>query len=73
MYQINIPKLKGKMTEQNIRNFEMAKKLEISSNTFTNYMKHPEKMPYSVILRIVEVLKLTDDESRDIFFSKKLA
>ena len=67
MFQILIPKIKGKMAEKGYTNSTLAKELGISRNALYVYMREPGRIPYSVMDRMAELLCDSLGEARGIF------
>lgn len=67
MVHVDVPKVKGKMAERGYTITSMAKSLKISRSTLSAYMELPEKIPYSVISRMAEILCDSTDEASSIF------
>lgn len=67
MFQISIPKLKGKMAEKGYTHGSLAAALGIGRNTLYVYLRDPGRIPYSVIVRMAELLCDSLGEARGIF------
>lgn len=72
MYEINVPKLRGKMTEKNYTISSLANTLGIDRNTLAKYLSIPSKMPYDVMVKIAECVCDGKQEAMDIFFANQL-
>lgn len=72
MAHIDVPKVRGKMAERGCSISSMAERLNIDRNTLGNYLKFPEKMPYSIVSRLAEILCDDTDEAMRIFFAQDL-
>ena len=72
MVRVDIPKVKGKMAERGYTITSMAKTLEISRSTLSAYLESPEKIPYSVISRMADILCDNVSEASSIFFAPDL-
>ena len=72
MFEVNIPKLKGKISECGYNNSTFSKACDIDRNTLASYMKHPEKIPYHVLNVMADMLCETVEEAVGIFFNPKL-
>lgn len=70
MYEINVPKLRGKMTEKNYTISSLANTLGIDRNTLAKYLSIPSKIPYDVMVKIAECVCDSRQEATDIFFCK---
>lgn len=73
MYEINIPKVRGKMAEKGYTNTKLSEAVGVSRNTLASYFSNPNNMPYEVVVRLAEILCDDDDEAAGIFFAQKLA
>lgn len=71
-YQIDIPKVRGKMAEKGYGIESLAKELEVTRNTMSSYLKTPEKVPYSIIAKMATILCDSDEEAKSIFFAPYL-
>lgn len=69
---INRNKLKGKMVEMDISVGAMSEKLNISPVTFYRKTIGESEFTQSEIKKIAEVLSLTMQEVKDIFFADEL-
>ena len=69
MYEINIPKLRGKMAEKNYTISSVANALGIDRNTLSKYLSVPGKTPYDVMVKIAERVCDNRQEATDIFFA----
>ena len=71
---VNIPKLKGKLTEMSMSVEELAEKMGINKATLYRKMANGG-LGFSVkdANLIVEILQLTLDEAMAIFFARKVA
>lgn len=72
MVHIDIPKVKGKMAERGYTITSLAKELGVSRNTLSNYLDDPNKIPYSIISNMANILCETSDEASSIFFASDL-
>ena len=61
MVRINVSKVKGKMAER-----------KISRSTLSSYLECPEKIPYSIIASMADMLCDNADEAGSIFFASDL-
>lgn len=69
MYTVNIAKTRGKMAEKGFSCTSLAKEIGITRNTLSNYLSDPNKIPYSVLSKMAEVLCDNLQEAREIFFT----
>ncbi len=72
MFEVNIPKLKGKISERGYNNSTFSQACNIDRNTLTAYMKRPDKIPYHILNLMADVLCETVEEAMNIFFIPKL-
>ena len=72
MVYVDIPKVKGKMAERSFTITSMSKELGISRNTLSSYFDDPNKMPYSIISAMAELLCDSPEEASSIFFARDL-
>lgn len=72
MVRINVSKVKGKMAERGYTITSMAKSLKISRSTLSSYLECPEKIPYSIIASMADMLCDNADEAGSIFFASDL-
>lgn len=68
-YQIDIPKVRGKMAEKGYGIESLATELKVTRTTMASYLKTPEKVPYRVIAKMATILCDSDEEARNIFFA----
>lgn len=66
---VNVPKVRGKMAECGYTITSLAKKLGISRNTLSFYLKEPEKIPYNIVAAMAEILCDSPEEAGSIFFA----
>lgn len=71
-YEIDVQAVQDKQYHLKIPNIELAKRLGINRNTLRSYYEKPNKVPYGIIVKMVEELELTREEAGKIFFSIKL-
>lgn len=64
---VDMRKLKGKMKEQGMSVYEVAKLIGIGGSTLYYRLRCPTKITIGEALRLKDVLKLTDKEALDIF------
>jgi predicted transcriptional regulator len=72
MFQIDVPKVRGKMAERGYTITSIADALGMSRATFSYYLSNPGKIPYSVISRLAEMLCDDQGEAERIFFASDL-
>ena len=72
MVRINVSKVKGKMAERGYTITSMAKSMKISRSTLSSYLECPEKIPYSIIASMADMLCDDTDEAGSIFFASDL-
>lgn len=72
MVFVDVPKLRGKMAEHGYNITSMSESLGVSRNTMSAYLENPEKMPYSVVAKLADILCDTQDEAVRIFFADDL-
>ena len=65
---VDVPKVKGKMAERGYTITSFAKKLGISRNTLSFYLKMPEKIPYNIVVAMATTLCDSAEEAGAIFF-----
>ena len=68
---VNVNELRGRMVASNITYAEMAKKLGITSKTFSLRMKNKIFMSNEIDV-MLDVLNLEKDEAWKIFFDQKV-
>ena len=67
--QINIPKLKGKMAENNINRTQLASKIGMARTTFYRKLKSGGgSFTVEEVQGIASALNMTPDEVMNIFF-----
>jgi len=71
VFSFNERKLRGKLGEERISIRSLAKRIGICENSMHRYLAEPERMPYGCILKISEVLSLSQQEMTDLFFGKE--
>lgn len=72
MVHIDVPKVKGKMTERGYTITSLSEKLGISRNTLASYFKYPGKTPYNIVSDMAFTLCDSLDEASSIFFAPDL-
>lgn len=65
---VNVSKVRGKMAEHGYTITSFAKKLGISRNTLSIYLREPEKIPYNVVSAMANILCDSAEEAGSIFF-----
>ena len=66
---MNAFKLKAKIIERNIPMDELAKRIGISTTTLYRKVKYPLRMTLLEVIRMKDVLDLSDKEAIDIFLA----
>lgn len=72
MVHVDVPKVRGKMAERGYTITSFSNALGVDRNTLSTYLKSPEKMPYSVVSDMADILCDTKDEAISIFFAPDL-
>lgn len=72
MFEVNVPKLIGRMHERGYNKSSLADACQINRNTLAAYIKNPEKMPYHIIDTIATILCDTPSDASSIFFALEL-
>lgn len=72
MYKVNITELSKEMVGKGYNQTSLAKAIGIGRDTLRKYFKNCGKMPYYIILKIVEVLELSRDKAVENFFTEEL-
>lgn len=72
MFNVDVPKVRGKMAEKGYTITSMAENLGVNRNTLTSYLENPGKMPYEVVSKMAALLCDTEAESTTIFFATHL-
>jgi len=72
MYKVNITELNKEMVGKGYNQTSFAKAIGIGRDTLRGYFKNYSKMPYYIILRIVEILELSRNRAMEIFFTEEL-
>ena len=72
MISINVLKLKGKIVEAGYNNETFADALSMDASTFYRKIK-TQGLSFTIeqMLKMVDVLKLSRDDARDIFLNQK--
>lgn len=73
MYVVDVKKIKGKMAELGFTQCSFAAALGISRETLRNYLNDYNKLTFEIMLKMIDVLKLTPKEARTIFFVLQLS
>lgn len=66
---IDIPEVKGRMAKLGYNCTSFSNALQISRNTLNSYFLHPEKIPYSVIVKMAELLCDSTEDAGKVFFA----
>lgn len=72
MVHIDVPKVRGKMTERGYTITSLSEKLGISRSTLASYLKYPGKTPYNVVSDMALILCESPEEASSIFFAPDL-
>lgn len=72
MICIDVSRVKGKIAENNLNLTVLSKKLGISRNTLSLYLKYPSKIPYKIMAEMAEILCVSKEEAASIFFANNL-
>lgn len=70
MIRVDVPMLRGKMAEKGFTITSISDEIRVNRNTFSGYLEQPEKMPYSVIAALAELLCDSYEEACKIFFAQ---
>ncbi len=70
--EMDVQKIRGKMAEKNYNITSLSAALGVSRNTLSGYFDTPEKMPYSIVGKIAELLCDSRAEAMSIFFASNL-
>lgn len=69
MVFVDVPKLRGKMAERGYNITSISEDIGVNRNTMSSYLENPEKMPYSVVAKLADILCDTWSEAAGIFFA----
>lgn len=69
MVFVDVPKLRGKMAERGYNITSISEDVGVNRNTMSSYLENPEKMPYSVVAKLADILCDTRSEVAGIFFA----
>lgn len=69
MVFVDVPKLRGKMAERGYNITSISEHVGVNRNTMSSYLENPEKMPYSVVAKLADILCDTRSEACGIFFA----
>ena len=69
MVFVDVPKLRGKMAERGYNITSISEDIGVNRNTMSSYLENPEKMPYSVVAKLADILFDTRSEAAGIFFA----
>lgn len=72
MFHVDVPRVRGKIAEKGMTVTSVAERANISRNTLANYLENPEKMPYSMIILLANMLCSDEAEAEAIFFAPDL-
>lgn len=70
MFNVDIPRVRGKMAERGFTISSLAKALFISRNTLSSYLENPKKMPYGIVSGMANLLCTSEEEATAIFFAQ---
>jgi len=70
MVAVNVPKLRGKMTEKGYNVQSFASAVKISRVTLNKYLNFPNKMPFEVVSQMADLLCDSPEEVMSIFFDE---
>lgn len=70
MVAVNVPKLRGKMTEKGYNLQSFASAVKVSRITLYKYLNYPNKMPYEVVAQMADLLCDSPAEVMSIFFDE---
>ena len=66
---MNAFKLKAKIVERNITMEELAKQIGISNTTLYRKIKYPLRLTLLEVIKLKDILDMTDKEAIDIFLA----
>jgi predicted DNA-binding protein (UPF0251 family) len=66
---LNAFKLRAKIVEQNITMEELAKQIGISTTTLYRKVKYPLRLTLLEVIKLKDILGMTDKEAIDIFLA----
>ncbi len=69
----NISKLKGKIAEKGMKQYELAEKIKVNKSTLNRKIKSGENFTLGEAIRISKALSLTKEEAMEIFFNDVVA
>lgn len=72
MFEVNVNKIIGKISEKGYNKTSFSKQLGIDRNTLTAYLKTPDKIPYLTINNMANLLCDNMNEAANIFFGFQL-
>lgn len=72
MFNVNVPKLRGKIAERGYNLTTLADELQVNRTTLSRYLAAPERMPYGIINLLARQLCETPEEAEQIFFAPDL-
>lgn len=73
MFSINVKRVRGKMAEAGYTISSMADRCGVNRNTFTNYLRNPDKIPFGIVAKMASLLCESHAEAQRIFFTEKLS
>lgn len=66
---MNLNKVRGRIVELGMTKKQFCSEIGIEPRTFDNYKKHPERIKYGTLVKMIDVLCRNQDDVIDIFFS----
>ncbi len=70
MYYVDIPKVKGKMSEKGYNITSLAAVVGVNRNTMASYLSNPSTIPQCKLSVMASVLCDTATEATEIFFAE---
>ena len=72
MFQVDVPKLLGRMKERGYTQQSLSDAIEISRETLRNYLNNYATIPYRVLQKMAALLCSDAADAESIFFAPKL-
>lgn len=72
MYNVDVPKVRGKMAEKGYTISSLATEMGINRNTLAGYLDNPSNIPYGKLAIMADILCDDSTESTNIFFAPNL-
>jgi hypothetical protein len=72
MYQVNVPKVKGKMAEKGYNITTLSHSLGVNRNTLSSYFENPATIPYGKLSLMASILCDDTNECMSLFFTDEL-